>query len=103
MKEFLRCRDCKHDKGKCVGASRRGGHKNCFEKKTMSNADRIRAMSDEELAGILALLTKHDLCLNPSATSCDDCLLHSFCSGCTEGDELYWLQQPAEEVQGDGE
>ena len=62
----------------------------------MTNGDRIRAMSDEELAGILVLLTKHDLCLNPSATICDDCLLHSFCSGCTEGDELYWLQQPAE-------
>lgn len=68
----------------------------------MTRADRIRAMSDKELAGILALLTKHDLCLNPSATSCNDCLLHSFCSGCTEGDELYWLQQPAVEVKGDG-
>ena len=68
----------------------------------LSNADRIRTMSDDELAEILALLTKHDLCLNPSATSCDDCLLFSFCSGCTEGDELYWLQQPAEEVQSDG-
>lgn len=63
-----------------------------------TRGDRIRAMSDEELAKILALLTEHDLCLNPSATSCDDCLLSSFCSGCTEGDELYWLQQPAEEV-----
>lgn len=68
-------------------------------KNPMTNADRIRSMSDEELAEILELLTKHDLCLNPSATSCDDCLLSSFCSGCTEGDELYWLQQPAEEVQ----
>lgn len=61
-----------------------------------TNADRLRAMSDEELAQILALLTEHDLCLNPSATSCDDCLLSSFCSGCTEGNELYWLRQPAE-------
>lgn len=43
MSEFLRCRDCKHDKGKCVGSSRRGGHKNCFEPQEMTNADRIRA------------------------------------------------------------
>lgn len=50
MSEFLRCQDCKHDKGKCVGSSRRGGHKNCFEPREMTNADRIRAMSDEELA-----------------------------------------------------
>lgn len=53
MSEFLRCRDCKHDKGKCVGSSRRGGHKNCFEPREMTNADRIRAMSDEALAELL--------------------------------------------------
>lgn len=48
MSEFLRCRDCKHDKGKCVGSSRRGGHKNCFEPREMTNADRIyKDMGDD--------------------------------------------------------
>jgi len=50
MADFLRCKDCKHDKGKCVGVSRRASHKHCFEPKVTTNADRIRAMSDEELA-----------------------------------------------------
>lgn len=44
------CKDCKHDKGKCVGVSRAGSHRYCFEQKEMTNADRLRAMSDEELA-----------------------------------------------------
>lgn len=56
MTEF-RCKDCKHDKGKCVGATRRGWHKNCFEPKVMTNADRIRAMTDEELAELLEEMT----------------------------------------------
>lgn len=47
------CRECKHDDGKCVELNRRGTHKHCFEEKQFTNADRIRAMSDEELADFL--------------------------------------------------
>lgn len=54
MDDFLRCKDCKYDIGKCLGVSRRGSHKNCFEPKVMTNADRIRDMSDEELSDFLA-------------------------------------------------
>ena len=75
MSEFLRCRDCKHDKGKCVGSSRRGGHKNCFEPREMTNADRIRAMSDEELAHLLCF----EGCQMSEVQEC-----------------LTWLQQPEE-------
>ena len=68
MSEFLRCRDCKHDKEKCVGSSRRGSHKNCFEPREMPNADRIRAMSDEELAKLFCVydwrLGEMKVCLN---------------------------------------
>lgn len=91
MADFLRCKDCKHDKGKCVGVSRRASHKNCFEPKVMTNADRIRAMSDEELA---KLIVKH----KP---------LYSWCKGVREiwmkpnvtkvQAWLEWLNQPAEE------
>ena len=85
MSEFLRCRDCKHDKGKCVGSSRRGGHKNCFEPREITNADRIRAMSDEELAELLC-----------SMTYCYEC---SYKNACTHDDGyLDWLKQPAEKA-----
>ena len=87
MSEFLRCRDCKHDKGKCVGSSRRGGHKNCFEPREMTNADRIRAMSDEELAEFI------DKC---EAAGYDDSSIAWRESG-EYMDTLDWLRQPAEE------
>ena len=63
----------------------------------MTNADRIRAMSDEELAEALATLTKVDVCLNPNAVGCENCPFSVFCSDCIEGSELEWLQQPAKE------
>lgn len=85
MKEFFRCKDCKHDKGKCVGVSRRASHKNCFEKKTMTNADRIRAMSDEELAIELGI------------KQCPDKERWKDCSGDCEACWLEWLMEPAEE------
>lgn len=85
MSEFLRCRDCKHDKEKCVGSSRRGSHKNCFEPREMTNADRIRAMSDEDLAELLC-----------SMTYCYEC---SYKNACTHDDGyLDWLKQPAEKA-----
>lgn len=41
MADFFRCKDCKHNKEKCLGISRRGSHKNCFEPKVMTNAGRF--------------------------------------------------------------
>lgn len=82
MSEFLRCRDCKHDKGKCVGLSRRGGHKNCFEPREITNADRIRSMSDEKLAELLCRMTY-----------CFECPCEN---ACTHDDGyLNWLRQSA--------
>lgn len=89
MSEFLRCRDCKHDKGKCVGSSRRGGHKNCFEPREMTNADRIRAMSDEELAAFIMADLPCDALYGQMCT-----IYHGNCEGCVRD----WLQQPAEEA-----
>lgn len=88
MSEFLRCRDCKHDKGKCVGSSRRGGHKNCFAPREMTNADRIRAMSDEELAEFI------DKC---EAAGYEDSSIAWRESGGVM-DTLGWLQKPAEKA-----
>ena len=91
MSEFLRCRDCKHDKGKCVGSSRRGGHKNCFEPREMTNADRIRSMSDEKLANFIPdwRHTKACKCNEHEFIGCDN-----QCEKCV----LEWLKQPAEEI-----
>ena len=62
-----------------------------------TNADRIRSMSDEELAEALAILTKVDVCLNPNAMGWEDCPFSAFCSDCIEGSELEWLKQPVKE------
>ena len=62
----------------------------------MTNADRIRSMSDEELAGRLVFMS----------TICEFCVKRKKCddpSGykhCMEG-ILDWLQQPAEEADND--
>ena len=98
MDDFLRCKDCKHDIGKCLGVSRRGSHKNCFEPKVMTNADRIRSMSDEELAEFLT---------HTNPTNCQDCAFsngwhcqpdrddYSDFEKCEEGRKR-WLMQSVE-------
>lgn len=52
------------------------------EEKPMTNADRIRTMSDEELAKLLC-----------SLRSCNNCRWGGWVCGLRE-----WLKQPAEEV-----
>ena len=95
MSEFLRCRDCKHDKEKCVGSSRRGSHKNCFEPREMTNADRIRAMSDEKLSEFISRIEIGDFGQQVyGKTFCDMCKDQYECDDC----RLWWLQQPAEEI-----
>lgn len=94
MSEFLRCRDCKHDKGKCVGSSRRGSHKNCFEPREMTNADRIRAMSNEELSEFISRIEIGDFGQQVyGKTFCDMCKGQYKCDDC----RLWWLHQPAKE------
>ena len=69
-----------------------------YNTRPQTNADRIRAMSDEELAAALALLTELDVCVNSSASEdeCNICPFAAFCSDCVKGRELEWLQQPAD-------
>lgn len=105
----LRCKDCKHDKGRCVGSSRKGSHQYCFEAKVMTNADRIRAMSDEELAEFVfsmvdcvscenKLMNNGKLIFGTERKTCTVEDYHSMCNG--DGRKcksvcLKWLQQPA--------
>ena len=61
-----------------------------------TNADRIRAMSDEELAKIIRVLVRHLRCLNPTCGDCDQCPLTRICD-LTEDEVLDWLHKSAEE------
>lgn len=59
-----------------------------------TNADRIRRMSDEELAGFISRIEIGDF--GPQVygkTFCDMCKGQYECDDC----RLWWLQQPAEE------
>lgn len=65
----------------------------CPEQK-LSNVDRIRAMSDEELAEFISRIEIGDF--GPQVygkTFCDMCKGQYECDDC----RLWWLQQPAEE------
>lgn len=67
-------------------------------KPVMTNADRIRAMSDEELAKVLNAFTEYFEECNRSLSDveCKDCELYQLCC-LGEGNALEWLKQPAEE------
>lgn len=56
-----------------------------------TNADRIRAMSDEELAELMRSMMDCDSCGNMFSFKCDGS--YEYCSSVC----LKWLQQPAEE------
>ena len=65
----------------------------CPEQK-LSNADRIRAMTDEELAEFISRIEIGYF--GPQVygkTFCDMCKVQDKCDDC----RLWWLQQPAEE------
>lgn len=63
------------------------------EKPPMTNADRIRAMSDEELAGFLMKLMGHAQCFAEGIFPYHPCPQNYNCKQCG----IEWLQQPAEE------
>ena len=67
------------------------------KQKTITNADRIRAMSDDELAKILNAFSAYFEECNRSLTDtdCHDCELCELCS-LGEGKAIDWLKQPAE-------
>lgn len=67
---------------------------NCKGYIPMSNADRIRAMSDEELSEFISRIEIGDFGQQVyGKTFCDMCKGQYECDDC----RLWWLQQPAEE------
>ena len=66
-------------------------HKDCpWRTEPITNADRIRAMSDEELAEFIDRCEMNDI--DYAKTFCDLCNGQYECDQC----RLDWLQQPAE-------
>ena len=62
-----------------------------------TNADRIRAMSDEELALFVRAIINAESCFCIDC-DCDECFFKEPCSNSLKwyGKEIEWLQQPAE-------
>ena len=66
-------------------------YKDCpYRTEPMTNADRIRAMSDEELADFIDRCEMNDI--DYAKTFCDLCNGQYECNQC----RIDWLQQPAE-------
>ena len=66
-------------------------YKDCpYRTEPMTNADRIRAMSDEELADFIDRCEMNDI--DYAKTFCDLCNGQYECNQC----RLDWLKQPAE-------
>ena len=60
-----------------------------------TNAQKIRAMSDEELVGFIRAIYMSEEC--PLGTlECETCFLKEACTGICCGKEIEWLQKPAE-------
>ena len=85
-REFEKCKDdafingAKFDPNECA--------KYCTDFEQMTNADYIRAMSDEELCKFLGEYKFCDIC----EEGCDNCTYNGDCNKRL----LEWLQQPAE-------
>ena len=76
---------------------------NCYQKReepVTTNADRFRAMSDEELAKLVANMVDHDWCCYSGCMIKHAGMCGYAEKGCDES-ALQWLQSPAGEVQDD--
>ena len=86
--------------GRCIGTKEVDpcpGYDKCKQYKPnyTTNADRIRAMSDEELAGLIRVIYMSEEC--PLCTlECETCFFKEVCAGTYFGKEIEWLKQPAE-------
>lgn len=65
----------------------------------ITNADRIRSMSDEELVTLVRAILKVEDCPAAGDPDCGKCFFIKLCPNSWKylGRELEWLQQPVEE------
>lgn len=99
MKNCGNCANYNHERlchtdvcGKCFveGANGKCGTPSKWKSKPLTNADRIRAMTDEELAYWMTHLHEDGHCLNERC----QIFLDKTCEECV----IDWLKQPAKEV-----
>lgn len=92
MSEFVDCRTCKTD---CVRADGNYGYTFCdkYTHPPITNADRIRSMSDEELC---SFMSSFNVCDTRSTQECKFMFLAD-CQQCL----MEWLQHPAEKPEED--
>ena len=64
-----------------------------------TNADVLRAMSDEDLITLVRAVLKVEDCPVPGDHDCEKCFFKTICSHTSEylGNELEWLRKPVEE------
>lgn len=82
----------KHERGSVDLIVSEDELKTLFSPIKQTNADRIRNMTDEELAGFLKEVKEDYQWANPDYPDCEDC-----------GEWLNWLQSEAEMEKNDGE
>ena len=59
----------------------------------MTNFERIKAMSIDELAEVLDIILENDVCLAPhTETLCDECRFSKFCE-LSQGEAKKWLNK----------
>ena len=98
--ERMNCSDCKNVGMQIctVCCTYQGGVPDRWEPKTLTNADRIRGMSDEELAGWIATvpLSHDDICPSPLPERCSGSNGYDAeaCKQCWLG----WLRQEADDA-----
>lgn len=90
------CKNCKHEiesayEFPCADCVFNGGDEDMSEQKIITNADRIRSMTDEELAEFLSKNTNCDCC-NIQCPNKFGCSAGGSCSGRWEE----WLQKDSE-------
>ena len=87
------CKLCKYEKCSMESKECMGCKQNAVDKYTrMTQADRIRSMSDEELAEIIGILAES----NEDCAKCPAVSDKFLCKTCKEG-ILEWLQSEVEE------
>jgi hypothetical protein len=63
----------------------------------MTNFERIKAMSVEEMASYLAVIERSDNCINSRAMDCKDCPFNEICKLHSEKDCVEWLEREVQD------
>lgn len=63
----------------------------------MTNFERIKAMTIEEMAIYLAIIARSDNCIDSRAMGCDDCIFNEICKLRSKKDCVKWLESEVQD------